>query len=136
MDSDVAASVERARRRNKADAAKNGRGKTDENRFEQESRAFFDRVHSAYLAIAARETAESRAGRRARTSGGDPREDCGDCPGKAEACCEKRLNSPRRHGGTEKLRMLQAHLSAIISRYPKVVSSIRRDIENDQAKFS
>ncbi|MGH9504423.1 MAG: dTMP kinase, partial [Terriglobales bacterium] len=27
----------------------------DENRFEQESRAFFGRVHSAYLAIAARE---------------------------------------------------------------------------------
>jgi dTMP kinase len=55
MDSDVAASVERARRRNKADAAKNGRGKNDENRFEQESRAFFGRVHSAYLGIASRE---------------------------------------------------------------------------------
>jgi len=55
MDSDVAASVERARRRNKSDAAKNGRGKNDENRFEQESRAFFERVRSAYLAIAARE---------------------------------------------------------------------------------
>jgi len=55
MDSDVAASVERARRRNKSDAAKNGRGKNDENRFEQESRAFFERVQSAYLAIAARE---------------------------------------------------------------------------------
>ena len=40
MDSDVAASVERARRRNKADAAKNGRAKHDENRFEQESRGF------------------------------------------------------------------------------------------------
>src|SRR6478752_5754560 len=50
MDSDVAASVERARRRNKA-----GRGKHDENRFEQESRAFFARVRGAYLAIAARE---------------------------------------------------------------------------------
>jgi dTMP kinase len=56
MDSDVAASVERARRRNKADAAKNGRGRNDENRFEQESRAFFGRVHSAYLAIAARDS--------------------------------------------------------------------------------
>jgi len=55
MDSDVAASVERARRRNKSDAAKNGRPKNDENRFEQESRAFFERVRSAYLAIAARE---------------------------------------------------------------------------------
>jgi dTMP kinase len=55
MDSDVAASVERARRRNKADT-KNSHGKNDENRFEQESRAFFGRVHAAYLAIAARET--------------------------------------------------------------------------------
>src|SRR6202045_1663937 len=36
MESDVAASVERARRRNKAHSARNGRGKSDENRFEQE----------------------------------------------------------------------------------------------------
>ncbi len=54
MDSDVAASVERARRRNMHKVA--GRaGESDENRFEQESRAFFGRVHNAYLAIAARE---------------------------------------------------------------------------------
>jgi dTMP kinase len=50
MDSDVAASVERARRRNKARTAE-----ADENRFEQENRAFFGRVRSAYLAIARRE---------------------------------------------------------------------------------
>jgi dTMP kinase len=52
MDSDVAASVERARRRNQA------KGKLeipDENRFEQENRAFFGRVRHAYLAIAQRE---------------------------------------------------------------------------------
>jgi dTMP kinase len=55
MESDVAASVERARRRNKTRAGRNGRGKTDENRFEQESRAFFARVRNAYLAVAARE---------------------------------------------------------------------------------
>jgi dTMP kinase len=55
MDSDVTASVDRARRRNRSYSAKNGRGKSDENRFEQESRAFFGRVRSAYLAIAARE---------------------------------------------------------------------------------
>ncbi len=55
MDSDVAASVERARRRNKAQAGKNGRGRNDENRFEQESRAFFGRVRLKYLEIAARE---------------------------------------------------------------------------------
>jgi dTMP kinase len=55
MDSDVASSVERARRRNRAHAGKNGRGKSDENRFEQESRAFFGRVRAAYMAVAARE---------------------------------------------------------------------------------
>ena len=53
MDSDVTASVERARRRNKI--VKAGRGKSDENRFEQESRAFFGRVQNAYMAIASRE---------------------------------------------------------------------------------
>jgi dTMP kinase len=55
MDSDVAKSVDRARRRNQAQAGKNKREKSDENRFEQESRAFFGRVRNAYLAIAARE---------------------------------------------------------------------------------
>jgi dTMP kinase len=52
MDSEVSASVARARRRNlsrvEADSA-------DENRFERENQAFFDRVHEAYLAIARRE---------------------------------------------------------------------------------
>jgi dTMP kinase len=55
MDSDVATSVDRARRRNQDQASRNGLAKSDENRFEQESRAFFGRVRSAYLAIAARE---------------------------------------------------------------------------------
>jgi dTMP kinase len=55
MDSDVAKSVDRARRRNKIQTGKNNRTKSDENRFEQESRAFFGRVRNAYLAIAARE---------------------------------------------------------------------------------
>jgi dTMP kinase len=55
MDCDVAASVERARRRNKALGVKNGRGRSDENRFEQENRAFFGRVRNKYLEIAARE---------------------------------------------------------------------------------
>lgn len=53
MDSDVAYSVERARRRNQTKARDGENG--DENRFEQESRAFFGRVRSAYLAIAQRE---------------------------------------------------------------------------------
>ena len=53
MDSDVAHSVDRARRRN---AAGSRRGESDENRFEQESRAFFGRVRHGYLAIAKRES--------------------------------------------------------------------------------
>ena len=52
MDSEVDHSVKRARRRNKA--ASDG-AQPDENRFEQESYAFFTRVHDAYLAIARRE---------------------------------------------------------------------------------
>ena len=52
LDSDVHASVDRARRRNRA---RNSRSGKDENRFEQESRAFFGRVRNAYLAIAGRE---------------------------------------------------------------------------------
>jgi dTMP kinase len=55
MDSDVAASVARARRRNVARVSANHRGAGDENRFEQENRAFFWRVRQTYLAIAARE---------------------------------------------------------------------------------
>jgi dTMP kinase len=53
MDSNVAASVERARRRNRTRSNRSG---NDENRFEQESRAFFNRVRNSYLAIAERET--------------------------------------------------------------------------------
>jgi dTMP kinase len=50
MDSEVEASLARARRRNlkKTDAA-------NENRFETEDRAFFEHVHEAYRAIAKRE---------------------------------------------------------------------------------
>ena len=51
MDSDVAQSVERARRRNRARAG----AEDDEGRFEQESRAFFERVRNAYLNLARRE---------------------------------------------------------------------------------
>jgi len=52
MDSDVAASLERARRRNQAQTSS---ATSDENRFERENRAFFTRVRSAYLEIAKRE---------------------------------------------------------------------------------
>jgi dTMP kinase len=55
MDSDVAASVARARRRNLSKVATAQGGEADENRFEQENQAFFTRVHDAYLAIARRE---------------------------------------------------------------------------------
>ncbi len=58
LDSDPAMSIGRARRRNRqsADRAHKSASKhADENRFEQQSRSFFTRVHEGYLAIAARE---------------------------------------------------------------------------------
>jgi dTMP kinase len=54
LDSDVAHSVERARRRNRSGSSQNGYG--NENRFEQENRGFFARVRDAYQVIAKRET--------------------------------------------------------------------------------
>jgi dTMP kinase len=53
LDNEASFSVARARRRNRRH--RGGRVDKDENRFEQESRAFFGRVRQAYLAIAARE---------------------------------------------------------------------------------
>jgi len=53
MDSDVAASVERARRRNQSRIRAED---PDENRFERENRAFFTRVRDTYLGIAKRES--------------------------------------------------------------------------------
>jgi dTMP kinase len=50
LDNDVAASLARARRRNLA-----AEGDGDENRFEQENRAFYERVQQQFLAIAQRE---------------------------------------------------------------------------------
>jgi dTMP kinase len=59
LDSDPAMSVGRARRRNERaahGAARNvGKHHSDENRFEQQNRAFFSRVHEGYVRIAARE---------------------------------------------------------------------------------
>jgi len=52
MDSDVAYSVHRARRRNRVATSSDA---PDENRFERENRAFFTRVHEGYLKIAERE---------------------------------------------------------------------------------
>jgi dTMP kinase len=52
MVSDPAASVARARRRN---IQQSQQTQADESRFEQESRAFYERVHQAYLALAERE---------------------------------------------------------------------------------
>ena len=49
MVSDPAASVARARRRNTRQSRK---AQADESRFEQENRAFYQRVHQAYLALA------------------------------------------------------------------------------------
>lgn len=53
MDSDVAHSVERARRRNRSRSSQNSH--RNENRFEQENRGFFGRVRDAYHLIAKRE---------------------------------------------------------------------------------
>jgi len=50
LDSDAAASVARARRRNLAAG-----GNSDENRFEQENRVFYERVHQQFRTIARRE---------------------------------------------------------------------------------
>jgi dTMP kinase len=58
LESDPAKSIGRARNRNQiaADRAKKSVGNhSDENRFEQETRAFFMRVREGYTAIAARE---------------------------------------------------------------------------------
>jgi dTMP kinase len=59
LDSDPGLSIGRARRRNQRvnnRAHKNGNKSGDENRFEQQTRVFFARVHAGYRAIAARET--------------------------------------------------------------------------------
>jgi dTMP kinase len=56
LDSNPHASVSRARRRNKRDSKAAGRTH-DENRFEQETRAFFGRVREGFAAIAKREPA-------------------------------------------------------------------------------
>jgi dTMP kinase len=53
LDSDAHASVNRARRRNRR--SKTATRGHDENRFEQETRAFFCRVRDGYMAIAKRE---------------------------------------------------------------------------------
>jgi dTMP kinase len=54
LDSNLAASLGRARRRNRR-ASKSATRTHDENRFEQETRAFFARVREGYLTIAKRE---------------------------------------------------------------------------------
>jgi dTMP kinase len=57
LENELTLSVERARRRNAARSSKDHKHHKDENRFEQESGAFFGRVRNAYLAIAKREPA-------------------------------------------------------------------------------
>jgi len=54
LDSNAAASVGRARRRNQR-ASKSAKHSHDENRFEQETRAFFARVREGFMSIAARD---------------------------------------------------------------------------------
>src|ERR1700684_3802468 len=76
LDSDPAKSIGRARHRNRIvvdRANKRGSKHNDENRFEQETRAFFARVHEGYRVIAAREprrvTAVDARGTPAETHG-------------------------------------------------------------------
>jgi dTMP kinase len=95
MDSDVAASVDRARRRNRSHSAKIGRGKSDENRFEQESRAFFGRVRSAYLAIAAREPQRVVLVDARGTPDQTHRQILEVVRRKAEVACKDRVKSPQ-----------------------------------------
>ena len=55
LDNDIAFTVERARRRNQKGGRSGKHTGKDENRFEQENRAFFGRVRHAYMTIAQRE---------------------------------------------------------------------------------
>jgi dTMP kinase len=55
LDNDIAFTVERARRRNQKSSRAGKHSGKDENRFEQENRAFFGRVRHAYMTIAQRE---------------------------------------------------------------------------------
>jgi len=55
LDSNPGLSVSRARRRNERASKSGNKGQSDENRFEQETRAFFARVREGYMAIAKRE---------------------------------------------------------------------------------
>src|SRR5271167_128456 len=55
LESDPAMSVGRARRRNRRASGGQSKHHGDENRFEQQNRAFFARVREGYQAIAARE---------------------------------------------------------------------------------
>jgi dTMP kinase len=55
LDSDPAMSVGRARRRNRRASHGANKHHSDENRFEQQNRSFFARVHEGYVALAKRE---------------------------------------------------------------------------------
>jgi dTMP kinase len=55
LDADPGMSVGRARRRNRRASHAASKQHADENRFEQQNRAFFDRVHEGYAKIAGRE---------------------------------------------------------------------------------
>ena len=92
MDSDVAASVERARRRNKADAAKNGRARTRRKPLRTGEPRFFRQSAQCLPGDCSPRAAASRTGRRARDGGGDPRADRGNCQAKDEVGGENGVN--------------------------------------------
>ncbi len=57
LDNELGFSLDRARRRNQKKSSRSGKPhEKDENRFEQESRAFFGRVRHGYMTIAQRES--------------------------------------------------------------------------------
>ena len=85
MDSDVAYSVQRARRRNKI--AGDGDA-PDENRFERESAAFFNRVHKAYVGNCRAREASRGDDRCARLDRGGASRDCTRGAGAADGTGE------------------------------------------------
>jgi dTMP kinase len=97
LDSNPAMSVGRARRRNK----RVSRGYGDENRFEQETRAFFARVREGYLAIAKREPQRVFVVD-ASGSPGQTHRRILDVVGRKLSLTTQNVKSPQRHRVTEK----------------------------------
>ncbi len=88
MDSDVAASVERARRRNKADSREKWPRQTRREPLRTGESRFFHQSAQRVPGNRCSRAAQSRPGRCARNGGGNPRADRGDCQAKDEVGSE------------------------------------------------